>query len=267
MHERDQKRLRATFDEAAQLYDRARPGYPPELCDDFVQLAGIGAGSRVLEIGAGTGQVTVPLVERGCQIVAVELGAAMAAILRRKVARFSSVTIVVSAFEDWPLPAEPFDAVISATAFHWIDPKVRVTKVVDALKPGGALAIISTHHILGGDKDFFVEVQTCYERYDPTTSPGLRLPAAEEIPAGTEEFESSGQFGPMFTRRYERTFTYSTAGYLDLLLTYSGHRALAPEARAHLFACIAHLIDSRYGGRVRKRYLFELQVAHLRSDR
>jgi cyclopropane fatty-acyl-phospholipid synthase-like methyltransferase len=267
MHERDQKRLRATFDEAAQLYDRARPGYPPELCEDFVQVAGIGTGSRVLEIGAGTGQVTVPLAERGCQIVAVELGANMAALLRHKVARFPSVTVVVSAFEDWPLPGEPFDAVISATAFHWIDPKVRVTKVVDALRPDGALALISTHHILGGDKDFFVEVQTCYEHYDPTTSPGLRLPTAEQIPAGTEEFESSGQFGPMFTRRYERTLTYSTAEYLDLLLTYSGHRALAPEACAHLFACIAHLIDSRYSSRVRKRYLFELQVAHLRSDR
>ena len=266
MYERDQKRLRATFDEAAELYDRARPGYPPDLCEDVVQLAGIGAGSRVLELGPGTGQMTVPLAERGCQLVAVELGADMAAILQRKVARFPSVAVVVSAFEDWTLPAEPFDAVISATAFHWIDPKVRVTKVVDALKPGGALAIISTHHILGGDEDFFVEVQTCYERYDPTTSPGLRLPTAEQIPAGTEEFESSGQFGPMFTRRYERTLAYSTDEYLDLLLTYSGHRALAPEARAHLLACIAYLIDSHYGGRVRKRYLFELQVAHRRSD-
>ncbi|MBV9281092.1 MAG: class I SAM-dependent methyltransferase, partial [Chloroflexi bacterium] len=136
MTDSDRLQLRRTFDQAAELYDRARPGYPRELFDDLTELAGIGPGCRVLEIGCGTGQATVPLAERGCQIVAVELGADMAAVARRNLARFASVTVVVSAFEDWPLPAGPFDAVVSATAFHWIDPAVRVTKAADALRPG-----------------------------------------------------------------------------------------------------------------------------------
>ena len=69
------KRLRVTFDGDAERYDRARPGYPAATFDDLLALTGLGPGARVLEIGCGTGQATVPLAERGCQIVAVELGA------------------------------------------------------------------------------------------------------------------------------------------------------------------------------------------------
>src|SRR5688572_7761630 len=84
----DAARLRVTFDEDAERYDRARPGYPSAVFDDLVELAGIGPGCRVLEIGCGTGQATVPLAERGCDIVAVELGAELAAIATRNLARF-----------------------------------------------------------------------------------------------------------------------------------------------------------------------------------
>jgi SAM-dependent methyltransferase len=216
----------------------------------------------VLEIGCGTGQATVPLAERGCEIVAVELGANMAAVARRNLARFPSVHVVTSAFETWPLPAEPFDVVMVATAFHWLDPAVRMSKVADALRPGGALATISTHHVAGGTEDFFADVQACYERWDPATPPGLRLTPAVDIPTGDDEPARSGRFGPAQIKRYEWDLAYTTATYLDVLLTYSGHRALEPVARGGLLGCIADLIDVRYGGRIVKRYLTELSVAY-----
>src|SRR5687767_13722173 len=128
--------LRVTFDEDAERYDRARPGYPSSIFDDLAELAGIGPGCRVLEIGCGTGQATVPLAERGCEVVAVELGTELAEVARRNLARFPDVQVVNAAFERWPLPPEPFDVVLSATAFHWIDPTVRVVKSADALRPG-----------------------------------------------------------------------------------------------------------------------------------
>jgi ubiquinone/menaquinone biosynthesis C-methylase UbiE len=52
------EQLRASFDEDAELYDRARPGYPTELIDDLFSLADLSPDSRILEIGAGTGKIS-----------------------------------------------------------------------------------------------------------------------------------------------------------------------------------------------------------------
>jgi SAM-dependent methyltransferase len=257
----DAARLRITFDEDAERYDRARPGYPSAVFDDLAELAGIRPGCRVLEIGCGTGQATVPLAERGCEIVAVELGPELAAVARRNLARFPAVQVVKAAFESWPLPPEPFDIVFSATAFHWIDPAVRVGKSADALRPGGTLATIATHHVAGGTEQFFADAQDCYERWDPATPPGLRLSPADAIPADGEEIVRSGRFEPPRFRRHAADVHYSTAAYIDVLLTYSGHRALDPVAQRGLLDCIAGLIDGRYGGQIVKRYLSELRVA------
>ena len=50
--------------------------------------------------------------------------------------------------------------------------------------------------------------------------------------------------------------------YLDLLMTYSNHRALSRDARDGLLACLSTLIDDQHGGQVTKRYLTELRLAH-----
>ena len=64
---------------------------------------------------------------------------------------------------------------------------------------------------------------------------------------------------------YERELTYSAHEYRDLLLSYSGHRAMESTARRHLLSCIVGLIDHRFEGRVTKRYMNELAVAY-RAD-
>jgi len=259
--QKDRELRRSTFDEAAELYDRARPGYPAALFEDLAELTSIGPGSRVLEIGPGTGQATLPLAERGCRVVAVELGADLAAVARRKLAGFANVEVVTAAFEDWPLPAEAFDLVLAATAFHWIDPAVRIDKVADALRPGGSLATITTHHVAGGDESFFADAQSCYVRWDPDTPTALTLKSATDIPSSHYLLDRTDRFGPPVLRRYEWDRSYTTVSYLELLLTYSGHRALEPKAQSSLLGCIAQLIDTGYGGQITKRYLTELRVA------
>src|SRR5438128_6585766 len=95
------RRRRTTFEQVPELYDRARPLYPAQLFADLVAFAGLEAGSRVLEIGCGTGQATLPLAERGLDVVCVELGEQLAAVARRKLAGFPHVEVVTAAFEDW----------------------------------------------------------------------------------------------------------------------------------------------------------------------
>jgi protein-L-isoaspartate O-methyltransferase len=257
--------LRETFNQAAELYDRMRPAYPPALVADLVRIGKIEPSSRVLEIGPGTGQLTVPLAEHGCSIIAVELGADLARVARRNLASYPEVEVVVSPFEQWQPTPEPFDVVVAATAFHWLDPQTRVRKAAQLLRPAGILATITTVHVVGGSTAFFDEAQACYQRWDPTTTPGQRLLAAADIAFDSDEVGKSGQFEAADFHRYERDIRYETADYVDTLLTYSGHRTLPPSALQGLLICIASLIDNRYEGHITKRYLHELRTARRRQ--
>jgi SAM-dependent methyltransferase len=243
------------------LYDRARPRYPRALVGELARAAGLGPDSRVLEIGPGTGQLTVALAEFGCRITAVELGDAMAGVARQRLRAFPHVDVQVAEFEGWELPGEPFDLVVCATAFHWIDPAVRVVKAAQALRSGGRLALVTTEHVAGGTVEFFAEAQGCYERWDPATPPGLRLQPASEVTMYTGELDDFAHFDQITMARHTQDITYTTDQYIDVLLTYSGHRALHETAQRGLLTCLQQLIDTRYGGNVAKRYLHELIVA------
>src|SRR5205823_563423 len=156
-----------------------------------------------LEIGCGTGQATVPLAERGLEIVCVELGAGLAALARRRLARFPSVEVVHATFEEWePPPGEPFDAVVGFTAFHWVDPELQYEKPARLLRRGGTLAVVETKHVLpdGGDP-FWVAVQKDYDAVAP--SPKNRPPPRpEEVGDLRAELDASGFFGDVVVRRY-----------------------------------------------------------------
>ncbi|WP_200304095.1 class I SAM-dependent methyltransferase [Streptomyces adelaidensis] len=250
--------LRGIFDEAAELYDRARPRYPRSLVAELAARTDLGPGTRVLEIAPGTGQLTVPVAEFGGQVTAVELGPAMAEVARRNLRPFPRAHVEVADFEKWPPPAEPFDVVMIATAFHWLDPAVRIPKVGRALRPGGTFALVTTEHVKGGTLDFFARVQECYERWDPATPPGLRLQDESEIVTDTSELAG---WDDLRSYRCTREITYTAQEYIDVLLTYSGHRALDAPSREGLLGDIRELIDTRHGGRIAKCYLHELITA------
>ena len=86
----DRDSLRRTFDGVAGSYHRARPDYPAELFDDLLEVTGLAAGSRLLEVGCATGKATLPLARRGFRITCVELGADLAAAGRANLAGFDA---------------------------------------------------------------------------------------------------------------------------------------------------------------------------------
>jgi SAM-dependent methyltransferase len=256
--------LRATFDVAAETYHAARPRYPAQLFDDLAALAGLAPGSRVLEVGPGTGIATLELARRGYVVDAIELGESLAAVARRTLEPHANASVRVGAFEQAEIEAGAYDLVTSATAWHWIDKDVGYVKAARALKPGGAFAPFSnTHTYSAAAGDFFEEVQQLYNRLTPEIAGEYEpLRRVEELPQRTrEEIEASGLFGPVAVRHYSWDEPYTAASYIAVLNTYSGHLNLPDEKRRRLLDAIANLIDTRYGGRIVKGYGAILYVA------
>lgn len=257
--------LARTFDADAEGYDRARPGYPPQLFADVVALTGLRAGDSVVEVGSGTGKATVPLVQLGCRVVGVEPGPALAAVARRNLLMESTVDFVVSTFEHWR-PDGRYDMVFAATSWHWVDPATRYAKAAEVLRPGGTLAIVTTHHVApssAGDP-FFVAVQPVYEAIGEAVSGGPPPPSRVSDLAG--EMAATGLFTPVGSRRYLWESSYTVDEYLDVLNTYSGHRAMTRHTRAYLFEQIRQIVAARSDQRIRKHYLFVLTVGRRAAE-
>jgi SAM-dependent methyltransferase len=133
------------FGGAAELYDKVRPGYPPTALDWLVSTLGIGPGSTVVDLAAGTGKLTVPLVATGARVVAVEPSAGMIAVLRRAAPEAEALEATA---EHIPLDDGSADAVLVAQAFHWFDHDVALPEIHRVLRPGGALALVWNRRVL-----------------------------------------------------------------------------------------------------------------------
>lgn len=249
---RDRERLRETFGSVAELYHRARPAYPAALFDDLAELAGLRGGSRVLEIGPGTGQATVELVRRGFAVTGVELSPELAAVARRNV---PEAEIVVADFEAWEPERAGFDAVVAFTAFHWIAPELRYAKPARLLRPAGALAVVHTHHVRNDDP-FWVESQEDYEAVVPHPENGPP-PRIEEEPWLEPD---RTLFPEVEQRRHPVETEYAPDAYVELIGTHSENIALPAAQRAELFERLHDRVAAR--GSVRKLVVYELTVAY-----
>ena len=134
---------RVLFDGAADLYQAYRRGYPPQLVSFVVETAGLGPGGAVLEVGCGTGQLTGSLARHGLAVTAVDIGVSMIEAARRRV-HSSRVSFEAVSFEAFVAQDACFELIVSASAFHWVDPEVQFAKSARLLKPGGWLALMAT---------------------------------------------------------------------------------------------------------------------------
>jgi ubiquinone/menaquinone biosynthesis C-methylase UbiE len=140
--ERSRRRHRRTlFDGVAQLYEASRLGYPSDIVEFAIATAAVGAGSTVLEVGCGTGQLTESLACYGFRLTAIDIGPSMVAAARRRLDG-SALSFQVSSFEDFAAADASFDLIVSGTAFHWVDPDVGFRKPARLLRPGGWLALL-----------------------------------------------------------------------------------------------------------------------------
>jgi ubiquinone/menaquinone biosynthesis C-methylase UbiE len=183
------RRFGQVFDQVAEAYDKLRPGYPDSLIELAMRRGRLGPGSRVVEIGSGTGKLTESLVKRRLRIDAVEPGSNMIAAARRRLGEIEAVTYHLGRFEDVDLPEGAFDGVFSATAFHWVDPQVAWAKTASLLEPGGLLALLS-HIVLRDERTAEVqdELVAVLREHAPDVAAGFpRSRELEVVLAGIPE--------------------------------------------------------------------------------
>jgi SAM-dependent methyltransferase len=250
------------YDDLAELYDEVRPGYPSALVDDVLALSGIPESGSILEVGCGTGQATRLFAPRGHRITCVEPGPNLAARAARNCAAFPHVGIECVSFEDWPLREAAFDLVISAQAFHWVDPALSYAKAGRALRTSGALALF-WNRPTGTDRTLRDALDAVYRRHAPRLVARLERPAAMDgVP---EAIEVTGLFGEVCVKRYPWTDRRSSADYVKLLLTHSDHASLPDETRRILCDEVRAIVD-RFGGEIGVEHTAVLYAARRRTD-
>jgi SAM-dependent methyltransferase len=134
--EQVRRKAQATcFGVAAGDYNRYRVGLPGEVVDRVLP-AGIGAA---LDLGAGTGAMTRRLVERVERVYAVDPDPRMTELLAEGC---PTVEVRRGTGEAIPLPDACVDAVVVASAWHWMDPAATIPEIARVLRPGGALCLV-----------------------------------------------------------------------------------------------------------------------------
>jgi trans-aconitate methyltransferase len=155
--------IRLSFNEIPEIYDKIRPCYPPELFNALFEM--LPTGPTIVEVGPGTGQATRDLLDRGAQVHAIELGAAMGAKLRSNLPS-DRLRVTVADFEILEIPRAMADAVFSATAYHWISPAAQTDRPASILRSDGVIAIVDLIQVdSASDLGFFAAAHPIYARH------------------------------------------------------------------------------------------------------
>jgi ubiquinone/menaquinone biosynthesis C-methylase UbiE len=137
---------RLVWDRRAHAWDQHAAPYVERVVDAVLSAAEIRPGTVAVDLGCGTGQLTLRLARSVAEVTAVDVSKQMIDRLRAKATSMGLVNIVsvVSPIERFELPAASVDLVISNYALHHLrnrDKQVLVKAVVTRLRPGGRFVV------------------------------------------------------------------------------------------------------------------------------
>lgn len=258
------KGLEWAFDTVAATYEKLRPGYTDDLYEMLFDYIPINQSSHVVEVGIGSGQATLPILQTGCNLTAVEYGENLSKLCKKKFEEYKNFSVITGKFEDVALPVSQYDLIYSASAFHWVPEDIGYAKVYDMLKSSGAFARFANHPYQDkGNPALSAEIDNLYSQYYYTYYDKVSVKETEYTEEqAVQRAQIAEKYGFVDIRHamFYRTRTFSAKEYIALLGTYSDHIAMEEKIRTEFFGRIEETIN-QYGGIYTIYDTIDLQLA------
>jgi SAM-dependent methyltransferase len=249
--ERSEGRRLFGLDPAA--YDSARPGHAARVYEILVERCGLAEGTRVLEVGPGTGQATRRLLELGARVLALEPDPALAVYLEDTLA--ARIEVKVAALEDAELDAAGFDLAVAASSFHWVDEEVGLAMLFEALRPAEWIALWWTLFGEPGKPDAFIQATSPLLenlKASPThAATPQRPPHALDATARVKALHGGG-FEDIEHEIVRWEARWDTAGIRALYGTFSPIARLDDASRNDILDGVARIAERDFGGGVER---------------
>jgi SAM-dependent methyltransferase len=227
--------LAVSFGRVAAQYDAGRPSYPPEALAWLVSELGLGEGSTVLDLAAGTGKLTAGLVPRVGRVVAVEPVAEMRRVLA---ARLPDVEALAGTAEAIPLAAGAVDAVVVAAAFHWFSADAALSEIHRVLRREGGLGLLWNRPEWEGEPWYPQFAALLEQARADQGDPPNRYAVGEWRAA----LERSALFGPVRKREFRHVHRVSGSEFLARVASWSVVAVLPQDGRATVLREVGEML-------------------------
>jgi ubiquinone/menaquinone biosynthesis C-methylase UbiE len=220
------KKLKTSFGAISNNYDKYRPDYSQKLINDVILYSKIKKSANILEIGSGSGLASQYFLKKGFNLTMLDVSKELTKIAKKKFKNYKNTKYIVDTFEKAKLPADNFDLIFSAQAFHWIDPKVGFKKVHKLLKQNSTFAIF--WNLTDSNKsEITKQIKKLYKKYCPDYK---GVPATKPI----KNFKNNPTFKNVIIKSYPYTTSFEKSYYLKLIQTYSWVASLNPKQKEAL---------------------------------
>jgi SAM-dependent methyltransferase len=245
------------FNNNAQIYDTVRPGYPNEIYEIISNYKHFNTDSNILEIGAGSGIASQEIYNKWqSNLVLIEPGNNLCELLDNKFKNNGNIKIENTTFEKYQNKIL-FDAIFSATAFHWIDVSMKYKKSYEVLHNDGLLILYWNNYGIEINS-MENEIQKIYFKNRNGISDGKSVyeRQMEKIESRKMEVEESEYFKIIEHKIIKNTREYTADNYIKLLKTFSDHSKMDKE----FFNEIKKVINKN-GNRIIIRIIINLEIA------
>jgi SAM-dependent methyltransferase len=215
-------------------YDELRPSYAPEAVAWIAERGSLRGGSVVVDLAAGTGQLSRRFAPLGVELIAVEPAANMRTVLGE---RLPMLRVEDGTAEAMPYTDGSIDAVVVGNAFHHFDSQAAFAEIHRVLRPGGILALFWAWSLEEEQLSLPLlrEIDQVVEATRASNEIATAYRSWSEVPADARGFS------PFERREFPVTHVIPSARLADLYATSSDVASLPETVRRELLARIRRL--------------------------